>query len=158
MVTRNRASLCVAVYRQGMVIKEMPQLKELGVYVFVDPMQLLALGFEVTANIIDVLQVEVEAEGLTLRHILTAIGYNGSVAEGAPQVPKQWESLIHQFCTNLQDPATILFDDSRHYWPSSQEKQGRSQTFPLGYAKITATSQLSPDIGSRTSSQPASQL
>ena len=62
----------------------MPQLEDLGVYMFIDPVQLIARGFEVSAKINDVILVEVDKDGMDFQHILTTICYNGTVAEWGP--------------------------------------------------------------------------
>ena len=113
MITEDRSALCFSIFRQGMIVKEMAQLKDKGIFVFIDPVQLIARGFEVTANINDVISVLINAEGLNLRHILTAVAFNGSPANvpgyEVPAVPDKWIDLVTKFVGRIANPATALY-------------------------------------------------
>ena len=116
MITKDRSALCFSVYRQGMIVKEMAQQKDKGIFVFIDPVRLIAQGFEVTANVNDVIQVKISGEGLNLRHIMTAVTFNGSPANvpswNAPGVPEQWKELVTEFTGHIRNPATVRYDDT----------------------------------------------
>jgi len=81
-----------------MIVKEMAQLKDTSIFIFVDPVYLISLGFEVTANINDATSVPINGEGLNLRHIMTAITFNGSPANvpgyQVPAIPDKWIDLV----------------------------------------------------------------
>ena len=91
MKSMTRTDLHFSIFRTGMMIKEMPQLENKGIYLFIDPGSLHhSEGFLVTVNINDVVKVQVGPGGMNIQFLMTAIngvGEYADLAEPAYKVP-----------------------------------------------------------------------
>ena len=81
-----------------MMNKEMRQLKQEGTYLFIDPYDLSQKGFTVTINLNDVIKVEIQPGGLDIKHLMTAVKFNGTYADlngyQVPRYPDRWAPLV----------------------------------------------------------------
>ena len=122
MKTKDRLELHFSVYRPLMRIKEMRQLKQEGIFLFIDPHDLLQKGFAVTININDVCKVSIGREGMDIKHLLTIVKFNGTFADltgyQVPRYPEHWAPLVKDFVEQLANPVTALYDDSRAWQPA----------------------------------------
>ena len=122
----------------------MRQLKQEGTYLFIDPYDLSQKGFTVTINLNDVVKVAIQPGGLDIRHILTAVRFDGTYADlvgyQASRHPDEWAPLVQEFIQQLADPATALYDDSHGTTgPSAQQRIDRAQELHQEYTRMAET-------------------
>ena len=79
--TNGRLDLHFSVFRPGMMIKEMEQLKQEGTFLFVDPHYLQEQGYTVTIDLNDVSKVGIKPGGMPIVHLLTTVKFDGSYAD-----------------------------------------------------------------------------
>ena len=150
MKTRNRLELHFSVFRAGMMIKEMYQLKQEDTFLFIDPYQLVEQGFEVTTNLNDVCKVKIGTDGLHIKNLLTTVRFDGSYADltgyRVPRTPPQWVSLVNEFIQQLANPATALYDDSRGTTgPLAPQRIEKAVTLHNEYTKMAETLSVATD-------------
>ena len=149
MKSMDRTDLHFTIFRADMMIKEMPQLKNKGIFLFIDPAGLHHCeGFLVTININDVVKVQVGPGGMNIKYLLTAINGVGEYADlewpyyKVPTAPAS-EPLLLNFIHQLHNPATELFDDRYGTTgPRAMERVQRAETLAEGYQKMAATLSL----------------
>ena len=128
----------------------MRQLKQEGVYLFIDPYDLSQKGFSVTINLNDVIKVAIQPGGLDTRHIMTAVRFDGTYANLAgyqvPRYPDRWAPLVQEFIQQLADPATALYDDSRGTMgPLAQQRIAKAEELHKEYTKMAETLSVATD-------------
>ena len=104
----SRDGIHFSVFRPGMVLREMSQLKKHGRFVFIDPWAVHEAGFHTTVNVNDVVVVTVDSDGLPLEHVLTCLDDRGQIRKGRSRYPLEWrdsglKDVIQECLLDLSD-------------------------------------------------------
>ena len=112
-----RDGIHFSVFRHGMVLREMTQLKKQGRFICIDPLSVFEAGYHAIVNINDVVVVSADSDGLPLEHVVTCLDERGHIRKGQSHHPfewrnSEWKELIQEFLDLVHEPATAFFDDS----------------------------------------------
>jgi len=114
----DRDSIHFTVFRPGMVLREMPQLKKRGRFIIIDPWAVSTAGYQTSVNINDVVTVTVDSDGLPLGLVLTCLDERGKIRRGNSRFSFEWKDsrlkeVVQEFIDQINEPATGFYDDSQ---------------------------------------------